>query len=230
MRDGILIVNKPTGMTSHDVVDFARRKLGMQKIGHAGTLDPLATGVLVLLLGKCTRLFSRFLSFEKEYAATLTLGIKTDSGDVQGTVVERKGFENIGEEKIKKVFSSYIGESMQVPPMYSALKHKGSRLYALARKGKQVERQPRKVMVKELRILRLALPDIQFYLKCSKGTYVRQLAEDIARDLGSVGCVSQIERQGIGPFRIESAISLPQVEESKIQPFTEPSINNRHIG
>ncbi|MFA5362620.1 MAG: tRNA pseudouridine(55) synthase TruB [Candidatus Omnitrophota bacterium] len=219
MKDGILIVNKPTGMTSHDVVDFARRKLGMKKIGHAGTLDPLATGVLVLLLGKCTRLFDRFLSFEKEYAATLTLGAKTDSGDIQGTVIERKGFENISEEKIKEVFSSYLGESMQVPPMYSALKHKGRRLYALARKGKQVERQPRKVIIKDLRLLRLALPDIQFFLKCSKGTYVRQLAEDVAENLGSVGCVSQIERQGIGPYRIEHAVPLLQLEENKIQPF-----------
>ncbi len=219
MRDGILVVDKPAGMTSHDVVDFARKKLGMQKIGHAGTLDPLATGVLVLLVGKCTRLFNQFLSFEKEYSATLTLGIKTDSGDIQGKVLERRDFGSIDEANINRVFSSYIGESLQVPPMYSALKHKGRRLYALARKGKQVERQPRKVVIRDLRLLRLALPDIQFYLKCSKGTYVRQLAEDVAKDLGSVGCVSQIERQGIGPYRIEQAISLPHLAENHIQPF-----------
>jgi tRNA pseudouridine55 synthase len=220
MRDGIVIVNKPSGMTSHDVVDFARRKLGMKKIGHAGTLDPLATGVLVLLLGRCTRLFNQFLSFEKEYAATLMLGIKTDSGDIQGQVIERRGvYEDITETTVNRVLASFIGEGLQIPPMYSALKHKGRRLYELARKGRHVERQPRKIVIKELRLLRLSPPEIQFYLKCSKGTYVRQLAEDVAANLGTIGCVSQIERQGIGPFRIEHAVPLQQLAENNIQPF-----------
>jgi len=219
MRDGIIVVNKPKGITSHDVVDYVRKKLNMRKVGHAGTLDPQATGVLVVLLGRCTKLFDKFLSFDKEYVATMTLGVKTSTGDLEGEVLEKRNFGHINEELVKKAFMAYVGEIMQIPPMVSALRYKGRRLYRLARAGACVRRNPRKVIIKELRLLKFALPDVQFYLKCSRGTYVRQLAEDLAGVLDCVAYVSQIERQSIGPFNIEAALSLPEIEEAKIQPF-----------
>lgn len=206
-------------MTSHDVVDYVRHRLHIRKAGHAGTLDPQATGVLVVLLGRCTKLFDKFLSFDKEYVATLTLGIKTTSGDSEGEIIDKKDFGHIDEEMVKKVFLSYAGEIFQIPPMVSALRYKGERLYNLARLGANVLRNPRKVIIKELHLLKFVLPDIQFYLKCSRGTYVRQLAEDMAKDLDCVGYISQIERQSIGPFNIKDALSLIEIEESKIQPF-----------
>jgi tRNA pseudouridine55 synthase len=219
MKDGIIVVNKPKGMTSHDVVDFVRKKLHLRRVGHAGTLDPQATGVLVVLLGRSTKLFDKFLNFDKEYSATLTLGERTASGDSEGEVLEKKDFRHIDEEMVKKAFLAYLGEVLQVPPMFSALKYKGRPLYKFARQGIEILRKPRKVTIKELRLLRFCLPEVQFYLKCSRGTYVRQLAEDLARDLDCVGHLSQIERLSIGPYHIEKSFILAEIEESKIQPF-----------
>lgn len=218
IQDGILVINKPKGITSHDVVDFVRKKLKIKRVGHCGTLDPVATGVLVILIGKCTKLFNQFMVLDKEYSATLTLGARTTSGDVQGEVIEKKEFSHVTEENVNKALAAFIGENMQVPPMVSALKYKGKRLYDLARKGKEVKRLPRKVHIKELSLLKFSLPDIRFKVKCSRGTYVRQLAEDIASELGCVGFISQIERLSIGRFNIKDSLSLSQVEESQIQP------------
>lgn len=218
-KDGILIVNKPPLYTSHDVVAVVRRKLNMQKVGHAGTLDPIATGVLVILVGSATRLFDKFQNYEKEYTAVLRLGARTNSGDLSGTVVEEKEFGHITSEMAQKVFASYKGEIMQTPPMFSAVKHKGKRLYELAFKGKEVEREPRKVCISDIKVLDFKLPDVSFYMRCSKGTYVRTLAEDVARDLGSAGHIAQLQRQSIGPFTIQRSVTLDEVEESKIQPF-----------
>jgi tRNA pseudouridine55 synthase len=217
LKEGIIIVNKPRGATSHDIVDFVRRKLAIKKVGHAGTLDPMATGVLVILLGRYTRLFNHFLTLDKEYVATLTLGAKTTSGDIQGKIIQSKGFEHITEEMAKKVFAAYIGEIYQTPPMVSAVKYKGKPLYKLAWKGKEVKRSARKVLIKELQLLQFNLPEVKFYLRCSRGTYVRQLAEDLAKDLGSLAYVSQIERVGVGPYKLNEAITLPEIEESKIR-------------
>ncbi len=219
MRDGILIVNKPRDLTSHDVVAFARRKLKIKKVGHAGTLDPMATGVLVLLVGRCTRLFDTFLTFDKEYRAVLTLGSRTDTGDACGKVVEEKPAGEPSCAQVEAVFASFLGQTLQVPPMYSAVKHKGKRLYKLALKGQEVERQARPIVIKEFSLLRCQLPEIEFILKCSRGTYVRQLAEDAALKLGTVGHISQLERRGVGPFRISESLSLDEIDESKIQPF-----------
>lgn len=219
MKQGIIIVNKPEGMTSHDVVDFVRQRVKIRRVGHAGTLDPIATGVLLILVGRCTKLFNHFLHFDKEYLANLTLGKRTVSGDREGQTIETKDYSHITEAKVKEVFQSYIGENLQIPPMISALKHRGRRLYSLARRGIQVSRQPRPIMIKELSLLEFNLPNIKFYLKCSKGTYVRQLAEDIARDLNCVGYISQIQRQSIGPFNIAQALSLSQVDEDSPRPY-----------
>ena len=218
-KNGILVVNKPPMYTSHDVVAVVRRKLDMQKVGHAGTLDPIATGVLVILVGAATRLFDRFQNYEKEYVATLRLGSRTNSGDLSGAVVEEKEFGHITPEMAHKVFSSYMGEIMQTPPMFSAVKHKGKRLYELAFKGKEVVRRPRRVCISDIKVIDFNPPDVLFYMRCSKGTYVRTLAEDVARDLGSAGHISQLQRQSIGPFTIQQSVSLDEVEESKIQPF-----------
>ncbi|MBL7081433.1 MAG: tRNA pseudouridine(55) synthase TruB [Candidatus Omnitrophica bacterium] len=217
MKDGILIINKPKGMTSHDVVDFVRRRLKIRRVGHSGTLDPLASGVLLLLVGKATKLFNYFVKFDKEYIATLTFGKRTTSGDAEGEVIETSTFEFINEERARRTFAKFVGEKEQVPPMISAIKFKGSPLYALARKGFKIQPAPRRIKIKELKVLKFLLPDIQFYLKCSKGTYVRALAEDIARDLDCVGYISQIQRQSVGPFHINQAIELAQVDESHIQ-------------
>jgi len=219
IKEGIIVVNKPGGMTSHDVVEFVRKRLKTRRVGHAGTLDPMATGVLLILVGRCTKLFNHFLDFDKEYLATLTLGERTTSGDREGRIIEKKEYTSVTDRKVKGVFDSYLGEITQVPPMVSAIKHRGKRLYALARRGIEVNRRPRPVVIKELRLLEFNLPDIKFYLKCSKGTYVRQLAEDIARDLNCVGYISEIQRQSIGPFNISGALSLSQIDESFLRPY-----------
>lgn len=219
--DGILVVNKPGGMTSHDVVAIMRKKLGTKKIGHAGTLDPMATGVLVALVGRATKLFDRFLAYDKEYAATVTLGSRTDTGDAQGKPVEQKPYDHITEAQVSSLLPKYIGEQMQVPPMYSAVKHKGRRLYKLALKGREVERQPRKIVVYGLIMTRFELPCFDIILRCSKGTYVRQLAEDLSRDLGSAGHISSLVRQRVGPCSLQEAVELEHVTPDKVRPFAD---------
>ena len=213
---GIVVVNKPMGITSHDVVAFVRRKFKMRRVGHAGTLDPMATGVLVILLGKSTQLFDKFVAFDKTYRATLRLGIKTTTADIEGQVLLERPYATIDEDKIRQVFVRFTGEIEQKPPMVSAVKHKGERLYKIARQGKEVERTARKVRIDELRILQCRLPDVEFLMSCSKGTYVRQLAEDVGEVLGCGACISQIERTQVGPFEIKNAVTLEELNESHI--------------
>jgi len=211
-----MVVNKPTGMTSHDVVAFIRRKLKMKRVGHAGTLDPMATGVLVVLLGKSTKLFDKFVAFDKTYRATLRLGLKTSTADIMGQVLLERPYDGIDEPGIKDVFGRFTGDLEQMPPMVSAVKHKGERLYKIARQGIEVERVARKVRIDELRILKCQLPDVEFLMSCSKGTYVRQLAEDVGEVLGCGACISQIERTKVGPFEIKDAVTLEDLNESHI--------------
>ncbi|MFH1577986.1 MAG: tRNA pseudouridine(55) synthase TruB [Candidatus Omnitrophota bacterium] len=219
IKGGILIVNKPGGMTSHDVVDFVRKQLKIRKVGHAGTLDPIATGVLLILVGQYTKLFDRFCNFEKEYYATLTLGERTNSGDREGKVIQAGDYSHVTKDKVEDVLTAYTGKVFQVPPMVSAIKHKGKRLYSLARCGIEINRQPRPIMIKKLSLLEFNLPHIKLYIKCSKGTYVRQLAEDIAKDLHCVGHISEIQRRSIGPFDLSQAIGLSQINESNLRPY-----------
>src|SRR3989304_6257703 len=182
--NGIVIVNKRSGMTSHDVVQEVRKKLGMRRVGHAGTLDPLATGVLIILLGKSTKLFDQFVKFDKAYRATLILGVTTTSADVQGEVLQKQSYEHITRKQIEEAFKNFVGEIDQVPPMVSAVKVGGVKLYQLARKGIEIERQPRKIRIDCLKLEDVSLPHVKFYLECSKGTYVRQLADDVGKMLG----------------------------------------------
>ncbi len=215
--EGVIVVNKPPGITSHDVVGFIRRKFKMRRVGHAGTLDPLATGVLVMLLGKSTKLFDRFVAFDKSYRATLRLGTKTSTADIMGHVIEEKPFSGITRSRVEEVFRGFVGDIEQKPPMVSAVKHQGQRLYKIAREGKSVERAVRKVRVDEVRLLSFALPEVEFFMACSKGTYVRQLAEDVGEVLGCGACISQIERTRVGPFDIKDAVKLEDLHESHVR-------------
>ncbi len=217
MKEGILVVDKPVGMTSHDVVSRIRKRFDMRKVGHAGTLDPLATGVLVLLLGKATKLSDKFITFDKAYRSTLTLGTKTTTADTQGDIVEKKPYDRVECWALEKVFESLTGEIEQLPPMYSAVKVGGRKLYQLARKGIEVERKARTVRIDCLRVEDFKLPEVKFYMECSKGTYVRQLADDVGQALGCGACISQIQRTKVGPFLLEDAVHLENINESHIR-------------
>ena len=217
MKEGILIINKTGGMTSHDVVAIIRRKFNMRQVGHAGTLDPLATGVLIVLLGKATKLSNRFVAFDKSYRATLKLGLKTTTADIMGKTLEERPSLGIDENRVEQVFQQFRGDIEQKPPMVSAVKHKGERLYKLAWAGKTVERVARKVRIDELKILKFDAPQVEFFMSCSKGTYVRQLAEDVGEVLGCGACISQIERTRVGNFDIKDAVTLEALNEGHIR-------------
>jgi tRNA pseudouridine55 synthase len=215
--EGIAVINKPAGITSHDVVSRVRRIFNMRRVGHAGTLDPLATGVLIILLGKSTKLFDKFVAYDKAYAATLRLGTQTTSADITGTVIEQRPFEDITVDQIVDTFKQFVGEGEQFPPMVSAVKFKGERLYKLARKGLVVERAARKIRIDQLKLVDFKLPEVKFYLECSKGTYVRTLAEDVGQRLGCGACITQIERTKVGPFVIEDAVKIEDLNESHVR-------------
>lgn len=218
--NGIVVVNKPSGITSHDVVDRVRRKFKMRRIGHAGTLDPLATGVLVVLVGKGTKLFDQFVGFDKGYRATLILGKKTTSADIQGELVEEKVWGDITEQQVCDMFETFLGEGEQIPPMVSAVKVGGERLYKLARQGIEVKRDARPIRIDKIELLRFEPPYVEFLLECSKGTYVRQFAEDVGDKLGCGACISQIERTKVGSFLIEDAFTLDELTEDCVQEFS----------
>jgi tRNA pseudouridine55 synthase len=217
MRDGVLVVDKPSGVTSHDVVETVRRKLKTKKVGHSGTLDPVATGVLVLLVGKATKLFSKFVHFDKEYDATLRLGVVTSTGDSEGVVLSEKQIDHITEENIRDAFVAFVGEREQVPPMVSAIKYQGKRLYVLARQGIEVDRKARRIRIYDLKITRMDLPEIDFYVKCTKGTYIRRLGEEIGEKLGVGGFISRIRRVSLGPFHIHDAVKVEDVDEGYLR-------------
>lgn len=218
VKSGILLIDKPQGLTSHDVVDAVRRKFGIRRVGHSGTLDPLATGLLIILVDKATKQFNRFTNFDKEYAATLTMGTATDSGDSQGKVIASAGYDGLNQEKVLSALKSLEGKIEQTPPMVSAVKHKGKPLYKLARKGLTVERKKRLIEIYSLELLRFCLPEIEFKVRCSKGTYIRSLGEEIALRLGSCGHISQIRRVSIGAYSVNQAKSLDAFNENDIRP------------
>ena len=210
--EGILIVDKPQGLTSHDVVDLIRKKFGLKKVGHAGTLDPMATGVLVVLIGKYTKSSDLFLRDDKEYDATLFLGAVSDTGDAWGRVEKSGETENISVKNIEGVFNKFMGEIEQIPPSYSAVKFKGKKLYELARKGINVKVEPRKVLIKELKITGINMPEVSFVVTCSKGTYIRQLSSDIGSLLGCGAHLSRLRRTRSGSFRIDEAVGVDELK------------------
>jgi tRNA pseudouridine55 synthase len=209
---GVLIVDKDKNMTSHDVVDLVRRRFSIKKVGHAGTLDPGATGVLILLLGKATKLSDEFLNQEKEYLATMKLGQKTDTGDSDGKLLENREVR-VAEKKAKEVMAEFLGEIDQVPPMVSAKKVNGRRLYKFARKGIEVQRKPRKVVIKEFEPVNIKLPLIEFRVVCSKGTYIRQLAEDVGERLGCGAHLTELRRTRSGSFSVEEAVPFSSLQD-----------------
>lgn len=211
--NGIVIVDKPQGWTSQDVTARLRRVFGTRRIGHGGTLDPMATGVLPVFVGRATRAVEFFEHAEKTYETVLLLGKKTDTQDVTGTVLEERAVD-ITKSQVEEVLTRFRGEIMQVPPMYSALKVNGQKLYELARKGKQVERQPRPVTVYELTVLSFENNRLSLRVRCSKGTYIRTLCEDIGEALGCLGCMEALRRTQAGEYRLEDAVALEDLLES----------------
>jgi len=215
--EGIIVVDKPCGFTSHDVVAVVRRKLKIRRVGHAGTLDPLATGVLVILVGTATKLFGKFVSFDKAYRATLRLGTKTSTADIQGNVLSEKPFHGVTRAAVEEAFGKFIGSIEQTPPMVSAVKYRGERLYKLARKGVVIDRAARKIRIDVFKILDFELPHVQFYLECSKGTYVRQIAEDVGEALGCGACITEIRRTKVGPFVLDGSVKLEDLNENHLR-------------
>ncbi|MBZ2173830.1 tRNA pseudouridine(55) synthase TruB [Schnuerera sp. xch1] len=210
--NGIINLFKPKGITSHEAVKKMRKTLGIKKIGHTGTLDPNATGVLPLCIGKGTRISEYLLDVEKEYVGELTLGIATDTQDAYGRILKYSS-KKVDEESIRLAFESFKGEIEQIPPMYSALKHKGKKLYELARKGQTIERPPRKVNIYDLKIDKiLNNKKIIFHVKCSKGTYIRTLCDDIGQFLGTYGYLSYLMRIGVGDFIINDSVSIDYIK------------------
>ena len=219
-KDGVILVNKPKGITSHDVVDIVRRRMNIRKVGHAGTLDPLAEGLLIILVGKYTKAFPQFVGFDKKYSGIMKLGEVTSTGDSQGELIETKECSHLTEFEIKEAFSFFEGDIDQIPPMVSALKVKGKRLYALARRGIVIKRDPRRIRVHSLKIIKIDMPYVELYVHCSKGTYVRKLAEDIGQRLGCGAHMVKILRLGIGPFTLDKACDLDSINESHLQKIT----------
>jgi tRNA pseudouridine55 synthase len=211
--DGVLLVDKAEGMTSHDVVALGRRQLGIKKVGHCGTLDPIATGLLLLTIGRGTKVQDLLMSEDKEYVGTLTLGTTTSTQDRQGEVVETKPVPDLGENDIRSAFEKFRGDFYQMPPMVSAKKHGGVPLYKLARQGKVVEREPRFVHVYRYSIDRVTLPDIDFSVLCSKGFYVRTYAHDIGELLGCGAHLKTLRRTKSGRFDVANAITVNQIRE-----------------
>ncbi len=215
----LILLDKPKGMTSFSAVSALRRKLGIKRIGHTGTLDPLATGVLPLLTGRASRLSSMMLEADKRYTATLKLGITTDSYDITGNVLSEKQV-NVSPEEFKSAAESFLGEYDQIPPMYSALKKDGVRLYELARRGEEVERKPRRIEIKELNIQK-GENENEYIIDvlCSKGTYIRSLVFDIGEKLGTGATLLELRRTAVSGFSIEDCISLNDIMESSDNSF-----------
>lgn len=209
---GVLLIDKAPDMTSHDVVAIARRALNTKKIGHCGTLDPMATGLLMLVIGRATKIQDLLMSEDKEYVGTMTLGSVTSTQDRQGEVLESKPVPAFSEEEIRAAFDAFTGEFEQIPPMVSAIKKDGVPLYKLARKGQTIEREPRPVRVDGYQVTRIALPEVDFIVNCSKGFYVRTYAHDIGEKLGCGGHLSALRRTRSGKFTLDRAVTVADLK------------------
>lgn len=210
--DGILLINKPAGYTSHDIVGIVRKKLHTKKVGHCGTLDPDATGVLVVCVNKATKAIQFLMSDTKVYRATLSLGKSTDTYDASGKILEEKEVGQISQAQVIDVLNSFLGKSKQKPPIYSAIKVNGKKLYEYARNGEEVEIKERDIEIMMIELIDFSNNEIVFDVKCSKGTYIRSLCVDIAKKLGYPGHMSHLERRQAGRFLITDCITLEQLE------------------
>jgi tRNA pseudouridine55 synthase len=222
--EGVLLVDKPTEHTSHDVVARLRGKLRMKRIGHAGTLDPMATGLLVILVGKATRISQYLMSVEKSYTGTIKLGMTTNTQDAEGEMLETRPVPPLDEAQVRAAMAGFLGDQYQLPPMFSAVKIGGQPLYKAARKGEEIEREPRFIRVRRFDLMRWASPEIDFEVDCTKGTYVRTLAHDVGGKLGCGGHLSALRRTASGDLRLERATTL---EELMAMPL--PDIEKRLV-
>ena len=218
--DGIIVINKEKGYTSNDIVQIVKKTF-KQKVGHTGTLDPMATGVLPVLIGKGTRLSKYLINHDKIYMATLKLGIKTDTGDITGNIIERKKInkQNLNKQKILDVLENIKGEQHQTPPMYSAIKINGKKLYEYARKGQTVEIPSRKIKIYNIELIKFTEEEITYRVNCSKGTYIRTLCEKIAEELGEIGTMSELKREKVGEFDLKQAIKIDELENNELKNF-----------
>ena len=216
--DGIIVINKPIGCTSYNIV-YRVKKIFKEKVGHTGTLDPLATGVLPILIGKGTKLSNYLMEHDKEYIATLKLGKKTDTLDAEGKVIEEREVDDniFNKDKIDEVLNKFIGKIEQIPPLYSAIKVNGKKLYEYARNGQNVEVKPRQVEIYKINLLNIdkEQKEIKFKVNCSKGTYIRTLCLDIAEKLGSIGYMSSLQRTRVGRFKIENSVTIDELEKNE---------------
>ena len=213
--DGVLMIDKESGMTSHDVVAIVRKRLGLKKVGHCGTLDPLATGLLLIVLGRGTKIQDLLMAEDKEYEGSMRLGISTDSQDADGEVVDSRPVPQLTAANVEEAFAKYDGDFYQLPPMVSAIKQGGVALYKLARQGKVVEREPRFVHVFAHEIRNITLPDIEFRVVCSKGFYVRTYAHDIGETLSCGAHLRSLRRTKSGRFSLDHAITVSQLREEE---------------
>lgn len=214
--DGIIIINKPKGYTSHDVVNIVKKKLNISKVGHTGTLDPNATGVLPILIGKATKISKYLIEHNKTYIAELALGEKSSTGDIEGEIIEKQDLPNLEEHQIKQVLESFIGKQMQTPPIYSAIKINGKKAYEYARSGQTIELKPREIEIMDISLVNFEKGSITFKVKCSKGTYIRVLCEDIARKLGTVGLMKELCRTKVNEFDIEQSTDLKELKATDL--------------
>jgi len=212
--DGILLVDKAEGMTSHDVVALARRQLGTKKIGHCGTLDPIATGLLLLTVGRGTKVQDLLMSEDKEYVGTFVFGVTTDTQDCEGEVIQKRPVPQLDESQMRAAFEKFRGDFYQLPPMVSAKKHRGVPLYKLARQGKVIEREPRLVHVYRYTIDRIELPEIDFSVLCSKGFYVRTYVHDIGETLGCGAHLKSLRRTKSGRFDVINAVTVDEIKNA----------------
>ena len=214
---GILLIDKPKGFSSQDVVSKVKKILNIKKAGHTGTLDPLATGVLPIMLGNYTKLSKYLIEHDKTYVAKVKLGEKSSTGDLEGEIIEKKDvdYKLLNISNVNDVLKSFLGNQIQVPPMYSAIKINGKKLYEYARNGEIVEIPKRDIEIYFMNLIKVENNEIEFEVSCSKGTYIRVLCEDIAKKLGTVGLMSDLKRISVDKFKIEDAISLEELEHSK---------------
>ncbi len=209
----VVLIDKDSDWTSFDVVNKIRYLIKVKKVGHAGTLDPSATGLLIVCTGKMTKSIEKFQGMPKTYEGIITLGKRTESMDGETEVIEEKSLDGVTAEKIEETRKIFLGEIVQIPPMYSAVKHKGKALYKYARKGKTVERKERNVTVYDFKIIKTELPDIYFEIKSSKGTYIRVIADDFGKELGVGGYLKKLRRTRIGEYEVGDALTIKEFEE-----------------
>lgn len=223
-----LLIDKPLNWTSFDVVHRIRQLFGIKKAGHAGTLDPRATGLLILCTGKQTKRIDQFANLEKEYTGSFELGVRTPSFDLETEVTERADFGSVSAEQLQSAVDSFTGRQLQMPPMYSAVKHHGKPLYKYARKGKTLERQAKEIDVREFSVVSFVPPIVEFRVVCSKGTYIRSLVSDIGNKLGCGAVLTSLRRTRIGSFRVENALTMEALDNVKGERASLRSLSDGH--